>query len=45
VEVAFAEAWAAGEALPPDATIELRLAEVAQLQQVLATNTVPDHGR
>ncbi len=39
-EATFAEAWAAGAALSADATIEFGLAVVAQLQQLLATDTV-----
>jgi hypothetical protein len=42
-EAAFAEAWAAGAALSADAAIELGLAVVAQLQPVLATDTLADH--
>ncbi len=39
-EGAFTEAWAAGEALSADAAIELGLEAVAELQQLLATDTV-----
>jgi hypothetical protein len=38
-EATFAEAWAAGETLSADAAIELGLAAVAELQQLLATGT------
>ena len=41
-EATFAEAWAAGETLSTDAATELGLAVVAQLQQVLAIDTVAD---
>jgi hypothetical protein len=41
-DAAFAEAWAAGEALSADAAIEFGLEVVAQLQQMLATDTVAD---
>jgi len=43
-EVAFAEAWAAGEAMSPDEAIEYGLAVVAQLQQALANETAPGAG-
>ncbi len=39
---AFAEAWAAGKALSADAAIEFGLAVVAELQQLLATETDAD---
>ncbi|HLZ71294.1 MAG TPA: LuxR C-terminal-related transcriptional regulator [Dehalococcoidia bacterium] len=39
-EATFAEAWAAGAALSADAAIELGFAVVAQLQRLLATDTV-----